>query len=76
MKKSGLIHRLRSKFPIAQCAAVSSHDGERDDDQSHRDCERDSQPVATGSGRTVVMSVVADANANTAPITDAPVMSL
>ena len=32
-------------------------------------------PVATASGRAVVMSVVADASANTAPITDAPVMS-
>ena len=31
-------------------------------------------PVATASGRAVVMSVVADANANTAPMTEAPVM--
>ena len=32
-------------------------------------------PVATASGRTVVMAVVADASANTAPMTDAPVMN-
>ena len=32
-------------------------------------------PVATASGRAVVMSLDADASANTAPITDAPVMS-
>ena len=32
-------------------------------------------PVATASGRAVVMSFVADASANTAAITDAPVMS-
>ena len=32
-------------------------------------------PVVTASGRAVVMSIVADASANTAPITDAPVMS-
>ncbi len=32
-------------------------------------------PVATASGRAVVMSVVADASANRAPMTDAPVMS-
>ena len=32
-------------------------------------------PVATDSGLAVVMSVVADAIANTAPITDAPVIS-
>ena len=31
-------------------------------------------PMATASGRAVVMSVVPDASANTAPITDAPVM--
>src|SRR4030081_2640609 len=32
-------------------------------------------PVATASGRAVVMSIVAEAAANTAPRTDAPVMS-
>ena len=32
-------------------------------------------PAATASGRAVVMSVVADANTNTAPKADAPVMS-
>ena len=32
-------------------------------------------PAATASGRAVVMSLVADASANTAPMTDAPVMS-
>src|SRR3979411_1733867 len=32
-------------------------------------------PVAPASGRAVVMSMDADASANTAPITDAPVMS-
>jgi hypothetical protein len=32
-------------------------------------------PVATASGRAVVMSIVADASANTAPIMDAPVTS-
>ena len=31
-------------------------------------------PVATASGRAVVMSLVADASANTAPITDTPVI--
>jgi hypothetical protein len=30
-------------------------------------------PIETASGRTVVMSIVPDANANTAPMTDAPV---
>jgi hypothetical protein len=32
-------------------------------------------PVATVSGRAVVMLIVVDANANTAPMTNAPVMS-
>ena len=32
-------------------------------------------PLATASGRAVVMLLVADASANTAPIADAPVMS-
>lgn len=32
-------------------------------------------PVATASGDTVAASTVADASANTAPITDAPVRS-
>ena len=32
-------------------------------------------PAATAFGRAVVMSIVADASANTAPITDAPAMS-
>jgi hypothetical protein len=32
-------------------------------------------PAATATGRAVVMSLVADASLNTAPITDAPVMS-
>jgi hypothetical protein len=31
-------------------------------------------PVATASGGALVMSVVLDASANTAPMTDAPVM--
>ena len=33
------------------------------------------RPVATASGPAVVMSLVADARVNTAPITEAPVMS-
>lgn len=32
-------------------------------------------PVATAAGRAVVMSLVAAASANTAPMTDAPLMS-
>jgi DNA-binding transcriptional LysR family regulator len=33
-------------------------------------------PMATAAGSAVVMSIVADASANTAPMTDAPVISL
>lgn len=33
-------------------------------------------PVATAAGRAVVMSIVADASTNTAPITDAPVIEI
>ena len=49
--KSGSIQRLRSKFPIAQCAAVgSSRQGERDDDQNRCDSERDPHTEGDGLG--------------------------
>ncbi len=66
----------RSKCLIAQCAAVrSTHDGERDDDHNRRDCERD--PHTGGNGLGARRGDVAGrrCECDTAPITDAPVMS-
>lgn len=68
--KFELIHHSLSKCPIAQCAAVRfTHDGERDDDQNRRDCERDPHTGQRGGiGLTLSVLTSAATNVNTAPI--------
>jgi hypothetical protein len=63
--------RFREVEPGCECPA-SHREGERGDDQNRCNGERDMHSGGNGLGPRGVMSLVAEANANTAPITDAP----